>query len=292
MSSEPRMRGKRFVRPASKKSSRRVRESENTEPYLDVKEVDPAEVTSAVLNAIDHLGNQRFVLPPFAEHFERWLKDLQSLLNEFETQIPQAVDGNLHMEITGSMNNIRNVLAKCTEVENTKSSESTKLQQQLARCETALSQLEHTYKSQTQELRRQYEKANQKVRAEIDQLDRRRMQILRKHTNIFQRIFRKSDTAIQGTNTALESRRTELSDSGQSLKKDLQRRREEYTTDRQRLLTEIEGLRQKIHGLSESSRDDALEARREACQRIHMTITGAMQKAQTDLGSGSPSSSP
>ena len=292
MSSEPRMRGRRFLRPVSKKSSRRVRESENSESYVDVKEVNTAEVISVVLNAIDHLGNQRFVLPPFAEHFERWLKDLQSLLNEFETQIPQAVDENIHTEIMGSMNSIRNVLAKCTEVENTKSSEATKLQQQLARCETELSQLEHTYKNQTQELRRQYEKANQKLRAEIDQLDRRRMQILRKHANIFQRIFRKPDTAIQGTNTALESRRTELSDSGQSLTKDLQRRREEHATDRQRLLTEIESLRQKIHGLSESSIDDALEARREVCQRIHMTITAAIQKAQTDLGSGNPSSSP
>ena len=181
MTSEPRMRGRRFLRPTSKKSSRRVREPENAKSYLDVREVNPSEVASGILNAIAHLGNQRFVLPPFAEHFDRWLKDLESLLNEFETQIPQAVDENLHKEILENMNTIRNVLAKRTEVENTQSNESTKLQQQLAHCDAELSQLEHAYKTQTQEFHRQCEKSNQKLRAEIDQLDRRRMQILRKN---------------------------------------------------------------------------------------------------------------
>jgi vacuolar-type H+-ATPase subunit I/STV1 len=290
MSSEPRMRGRRFLRTSSKKSSKRVRESENVGTYVEVKEVNPLEVTSGVLNAIDHLGNQRFALPPFAEHFERWLKDLQSLLNEFETQIPQAVDTNLHNEFIQSMNNIRNVLAKRTELENIQSIEATKLLEQLARCEAELARLEHAYKIRTQEIRRQHEKSDQKLRAEIDRLDRKRMQILRENASIFRRIFHKSDTAIRGTNIALESKKADLKDSASGREKALQKRRDEYGVNQRRLLTEIEILRQKIRESRNSDRDDTLESRTEACKRISAAISSAMQRihADTDKSLSSP----
>ena len=164
MGSEPRMRGRRFLRPASKKSSRKVREPTNSHSYVTTEDEDPTQVTIGVLNAIDHLGNQRFALPPFADHFQRWFKDLQSLLSEFQTKIPQAVNENLRKEITENMNDIRNILTERTKVENIQSNESTKLQQQLARCDAELSQLEHAYRIQTQEARRQYEKSSQKIR--------------------------------------------------------------------------------------------------------------------------------
>jgi len=289
MSSESRMRGRRDLRSRSKKPSRKVQGRDNAESYFEVKEVNPSEVTSSVLNAVDHLGNQRFVLPPFAEHFDRWLKDLQVILSEFETEIPQVVDENLHKEIAENMNNIRSALMKRTEAESIQSNESTKLHQQVAHCDIELSQLEHTYKNRIQDIRKQYENSDQKLRAEIDQLDRRRMQILRKNANIFRRIFRKSDTAIQGTSVALDSRRSKLRDSEQSLQNDLRRRRDEYTASRQKLLIEIEGLKQKIRELSESAGDDALEARRGACQRIYLAINGA-QRNPTNAGSDSPPS--
>ena len=290
MSSEPRMRGRRFLRPASKKSSKKVREPANARSYSITQESDPTQETLGVLNAIDHLGNQRFVLPPFTDHFERWLKDLQSLLSEFETHVPQAVDESLRKEIIQNMNDIRSILAERSKVEKNQSNESTKLQQQLARCDTELSQLEHTYKTQTQEVRRQYEKSSQKIREEIDQLDRRRMQILRKNANIFRKIFRKSDNAVEGTNIALDSRRVKLRAAEQSLQNDLQKRREEFAASRQRLLTQIDSLRQRIRESVQTAGDDALDKRREACQRIHMAITGAMQRAQTNAGSASLSS--
>ena len=285
MSSVPRMRGRRFLRPALKKSSRKEREPSNTTSYTPTEATDPSHVTSSVLNAIDHLGNQRFALPPFADHFERWLKDLQSLLNEFETHAPQAVDESLRREITESMRDIQLILAERTKVESTQSDESNKLQQQLARCDAELSQLEHAHRIQTQELRKKYEKSSQKIRNEIEQLDKRRIEILRKNANIFRRIFRKSDNRIAGTSIALDSRRTKLKDSEQNLQNDLQKRQEEYDANRQKLITEIDNLRRKIREASETAGNDALEKRREVCQRIHAAITSATQRTQTNVGS-------
>jgi uncharacterized phage infection (PIP) family protein YhgE len=245
---------------------------------------DPAQVMSNVLNAIDHLGNQRFMLPPFSDHYERWLKDLHSLLNEFEMQVPQVIDANLRKEITESMNEIHRILADRIKVENAQSNESTKLQQQLARCEAELSRLEHEHRIQTQDLRKKYEKTSQKIRDEIAQLDRRRIQILRKNTNIFRRFFRKPDNSIAETGIALDFKRGQLKDGEQNLQNDLQKRQEDYAANRERLITEIDRLRRKIRG-AETAGDDALEVRREACQRIHAAITGASQRTQTDADS-------
>ena len=281
MSSEPRMRGRRFLRPALRKS-KREREPSSLKSYSPRETADPSRVTSSVLNAIDHLGNQRFVLPPFADHFERWLKDLQSLLSEFETQAPQMIDDSLRQEIAESMKDIRIILAERTKAENAQSNEANLIQQELTRYETELSQLEHANRIQTQNLRREYEKTSQRVRDEIDQLDRRRIEILRKNANIFRRLFRKQDNAIAGASVALDSKRKTLKDSEEKLRNELQRRQDEYATNRQKLLTEIDSVRQKARKTAETAEDDALEKRREVCQRIHIAIQSASQRNQTN----------
>jgi len=283
MSSVPRMRGRRFLRPTLKKSSKREKESPNAETYFPTETADPSRVTSGVLNAIDHLGNQRFVLPPFGDHFERWLKDLQSLLNEFETQVPLIADESFRREVAESMRDIQLILAERAKAENAQSHESNMVQQQLAQSEAELSRLEHAHRLQTQELKKEYERNSQKIRDEIDQQDRRRIAILRKNANIFRRIFRKQDNAIAGTSVALDSRRRKLRDSEQNLRNNLEKCQEEYTTGRQKLITEIDSLKQKTHEVARTAGDDALEKRRETCQRIHTSIVSASQRNQLNL---------
>jgi chromosome segregation ATPase len=289
MSSEPRMRGRRFRRPAQKKSPRRIREKNNAKPYLATEGADPSHLTSNVLNALDHLGNQRFMLPPFSDHYERWLKDLNSLLDEFRTQVPQIVDENLLQEITESMNKIQQILAERIKSENAQVNESTKLQQQLARYDAELTQFEHAHRVQMHDLRKKHEMTTQKIRDEIAQLDRKRIQILRKNTNMFRRFFHKSDNSAAETGVALDSKRAQLRDGEQNLQSDLQKRQEDYAANRQRLITDIDTLRRKIHG-TETADDDALGARREACERIHAAIMNASQRTQTKAGSPTPNS--
>jgi DNA repair exonuclease SbcCD ATPase subunit len=279
------MRGRRFLRPASKKTSRRAREPTNVMPYRMAEMADPSQVTSGVLNAIDHLGNQRFMLPPFADHFERWLIDLRSLLNEFETKLPQTADANLRNEITENLSDIQRILTERTTLEGVQSNESTKLQQQLARCDTDLAQLEQSYRTRRQELRKRYEKSDQRIRDEINQLDRRRIQILRKNANILWRIFRKSDDSVAETDSELDSRKARLRNSEQDLRKDLLKRQEDYATTRQKLVTEIDSLRQKIREVTETAGRDALDERREVCRRIHTAIVNAAQRTQTNADS-------
>ena len=277
------MRGRRFLRPVSKKS-KRVREPNNVISYPMTEAADPSHVTSNVLNALDHLGNQRFMLPPFSDHYERWLKDLHSLLDEFERQVPQVVDANLRLEVAESMSEVRRTLEERIKLENAQSNESTKLQQQLARSDVELSQLENAHRTQTQDLRKEYERTSRRIRDQINQLDKRRTQILRKNANIFRRFFRKTDNSIAETDVELDSRRTQLKEGEQNLQNNLQRGQEDYAAKRQRLMDEIDSLRQKIRSAG-TAEDDALEVRQEACQRIRAAIMDASQRTKTDAGS-------
>lgn len=275
MSFEPRMRGKRFLRPASKKSKRA---RDNTPSFVrTIKDkTDPVAVTRNILNAIDHLGNQRFALPPFAEHFQRWLTDLQSLLNEFKNQIPETEGDPFQNEIHEVLMSLQDAFSKHTETERTKSSELTKLQQELAQLEIELSKLERTYRSQSHELRSQYDKSKQKLRGEINSLDKKRIHLLRKKPSIFQRIIRKSRTGLEDTKVELEDKKSKLLDDQLTFEQILQNHRNEYTKNRQKFITNIDLLKEKIENCTKDGGDDALETRKQACQQIHAAIDRAM----------------
>ena len=278
MSFEPRMRGKRFLRPASRKT-KHIREARSDSTRRDQQQVDPADIAAIILNAIDHLGNQRFALPPFSEHFERWLKDLQSLLEEFESRVPQAAGETLRNDVKGKFEAIQESLSRRAELETKKSDEFAAFHQQLAKAEVALSQLESEYRNQTHDVRRHHAKSEQELQLEIDTLHRQRLENLRKKTNIFQRILRKPQITIQGTDAALEMKRGKLRESEQNLAKTLKKQKDDYTSNREKLLEEINLLKQQIQ-TSKGIEDDALEIRKQACEQIHLAIEEAMRRVQ------------
>jgi len=277
MSFEPRMRGKRFLRPAAKKA-KRSKEPTPSYDYTRKDEDDSIQVATNILNAVDHLGKQRFILPPFSEHLQRWLTDLQSLVNEFKDRIPEAVDTQFQTETQEILLNLRGSFSKQAEIEISASDERTKLQQELTGLELELSKLEKTYRSKLHEIRLNHHRSNQKLRGEIASLDVKRLQILRKKPTIIQKIMRKSKSGLEGASAQLELRKTKLSNGHQTFEQTLHDHRNEYAKNRQKLLTSIDSLRQKIEAYRKNVEDDALEVRTQACLQIHSAIDRAMMK--------------
>jgi hypothetical protein len=259
---------------------KQTREARNDSTRQEQQQVDPIDIAANILNAVDHLGSQRFALPPFSEHFQRWLKDLQSLLVEFESRVPEAASDVFKNEVKRKYEAIQEYLSRLADVETKRSDEFAAFQQQLAKLDVALSQLESDYRNRTQELRRHYAKSDQKLQLEIDALDRQRLENLRRKTSIFQRILRKSQP-IQGRDDTLEMKKGKLRESKQTLAKTLQKQRNDYENGRQKLHDEINLLKQQ-NQTSKDTGDDALEARKQACDQIHAVIEGAMQRIQTD----------
>ena len=274
------MRGRRFRRPLSKKvSAREKREERGTSIfYQEPEQINPSLISSKTLNAIEHLGNQRFALPPFADHFQRWVKDIKALLTEFETQLPDAVDQQYRENVEKLLINVQEALTKHIEAEKNSSTEISDLHQQLTPTEIELSKLDHDYKTLTREIKTRHEKSMGKLRAEIDSLDKQRLKILRKRTNFLQRIFGKSESSLEEKTKALQSKRDALGDSRDTLGEELETRKADYEIRRKRLAEEQQALRVKLLELKGNAQNDALEIRKVACEGLRLTVSKAVER--------------
>jgi len=274
------MRGRRFGRPAMKKTSTKTKRetSESTIFYEESVPVNPTQILSNTLNSLEHLGKQRFVLPPFAEHFERWTKDLRAVLSEFETALPSALDQQGKERVESAMNSLQVALSQVTSVENKTSSEMADVQRELFSCESELSKLEHDYKNITSHLRRRGEQSFEKLRRDISALDKERLQQLHAKPTFFQRIFRKPDMKLEEKTVALQARKNNLTGGKEQLKRDLEKYRANHEKRRNELTARIEALRERMFENKGRTADDALELRGKACMQLSQTMRDAVDR--------------
>jgi DNA repair exonuclease SbcCD ATPase subunit len=281
MSYEPRMRGTRSRRAIRKKQTAKENKNEFPQPhYYEDEEVDPQIIISNILNGIDHLGNQRFGLPPFNEHFQRWRKDVSRLTTEFQTQFPNAADQQFHSAVDGALTSLNQAFTQRANLESAEINELTALQQQLTKCELSISKLEHEHNKQTSELRKKFEQKSGQLQDEIDSLDRQRLSIIRKRVSFLQRILRRPEAQLEESNNLIQSKKEKLREVETTLKQNLSRQREHDLANQKDLLEEREALRNKIATFKENRTDDALEIRTNVCKQLHQAIADAVERAE------------
>ena len=297
MSYEPRTRGMRSRRAATKKPALKEKRTsqENAFPYQEVIPVDQHEVSSRITNALEHLGSQRFALPPFYEHFQRWMKDVESVLANFKDSIPKAADKQYEDTVAALMSNIRNELSKRIEGEMALSNQITDLQKQLSIYDVEISDLEKEQRNRTHEARRGYEKSIDKIRGEIDALDAQRLKLLRKKPTLLDRILGRSKLKIEGSSHSLQSKRSDLHGKEEKLKVQLDGLRSNYQEKRKEVSMREEELRQQLLELKNSTLDDGLEIRRNVCEQIRLAVEASLdrlriQQTQENLKEGSTTS--
>lgn len=280
MSSEPRMRGTRFRRPSTKKHSKERREERETSIfYQEATPIDPSQVSSRTLNALEHLGAQRFALPPFSEHFERWIKDVEAVMTEFETKLLNMADQPYRVTVQNVQSSLREALQKQIEAEKDSSGETSKLLQELNACELELSKFEHEYGIQTYNARKRNERAVGKLRGEIDVLDKRRLKLLRKRPSILERILHKPGTKLEESTSVLQSKRTEFDKRGTLLQHELDELRTNFEVKNKHLRERQELLKAKLAEFNRNTSNDALEVRNTACQELRLAVTQALDRS-------------
>ena len=280
MSSQPRMHGTKFRRPSTKKHSKEKREDRETSVfYQEETPIDPSQVSSRTLNALEHLGTQRFALPPFSEHFERWIKDVEAVLTEFETELPNIADQPYRVTVQNVLPTLREALRKQVDAEKDTSGEASRLLQELTACELELSKLEHDYGTRTNETRKRHERALGKLKGEIDLLDKRRLKLLRKRPSIFERVLHRSNTKLEQNTSALQSKRTDFGHKGTLLQQELDELRANYEVKRGQLSERQQSLRTKLTEFNRNTSNDALEARNSACQELCRAVAQAVDRS-------------
>jgi hypothetical protein len=280
MSYEPRMRGRRFRRTSAKKTSARERKEDRSSSisYQKAEQIDPSQLRVATLNAIDHLGSQRFALPPFSEHFQRWLNDIKSLLGDFESRLPEAIDEHYRESVQELLLDAQEELNKRIGIEKERAELAADLQQRLAQTEFTLSKMRHEYMSQVHDVRRKYEKSFDRLRKEINNLDKQRRTILRERTGILQKIFKRPENRLAESANNLQLKKNTLGDSKEDLRKELGKLRKEYENKRRQVVAEQGDLRQKLTESRGKGLDDAVELRRSICQKLRDAVAEAVDR--------------
>ncbi len=277
MSSEPRMRGRRFGRPNIRKKFAKGRPDNRlaTTFLTEPTPIDFNQVRDTTLNSLEHLGGQRFPLPPFSEHFQRWLKDVKALLSDLEGKLPQPIDQQLQKSTEITLADLERALQDRATAENDFSTRQSDLQRQLTVYEAKRSRLDSEYKTETHETRRKYEQTLEKLRHEIGTLDAERLTILHKKPSLFQRLFRKPETDLEKKASSLRSKKSTLARRRDELTKDLEAQRTEYESKRKQISEQISLLRAKLETSKESNVDDALDIRKTACEELRREVEGA-----------------
>jgi len=278
MSYEPRSRGMRSRRIATKKPASKSTKGgeENEFFYEEPVPVNPQEVSSRVMNALGHLGSQRFGMPPFAEHFQRWILDVESVLNDFRTSLPKATSDDFAKSSSQLLSNIRSELDARIATEKTLSARITESQRQLSANEREIADLEAKQRTKMHEARRASEKSIEKLRDEIGALDDERLKLLRHKPTILERVFGSVKGRIEGNSRTLQSRRTDLEGREEDLTKRLNSLRSSYDEKRKPLALRREELSGELEKLRATTLDDALEIRMASCEKLRETVAGAV----------------
>jgi predicted nucleic acid-binding Zn-ribbon protein len=284
MGFEPRMRGRRFRRsPAKKKSSRDRREQQEAPTFFEEEhQIEPSQIRSSTLNALEHLGSQRFPLPPYSEHLQRWMKDVSSLMSDFENQLPQAANQQYKENVAKILSDLQLALNERTRAETNASSKLAEGQRRLAAYQSELSKLDQDYKTRTHEMRKRHEQSSDRLRTEIQRLDEERLRILHTKPTLIQRLLRRSDGDLEKKTNALRSRKNALGDRKDALRQDLEQFRVEYESKRKEITEQLKIMRKKLKDSGDNKVDDGVQLRDVACrnlrQEVEMAVDGLLEQ--------------
>jgi len=280
MSYEPRSRGIRSRRISTKKphSKERKESQETTFLYQEPTTPDPQQITSRITNALEHLGNQRFALPPYSEHFERWMKDIESVLIDFQDSLPDAKTPDYDERVNALLSNVRTELNRRIAAEKTLTSEIAEMQKQLSVSDIELSNLEREQRNKTNETKRKYGDSMRKIQDEIDTLDHQRLRLLRKKPSLLERIFGTSNTRIASNTSMLESKRTALAGKEKRLTEQLDILKSDYESRRKQITERGRELREKLDALKANRLDDAVQIRQDVCNQLRQVVAASINQ--------------
>jgi len=278
MSYEPRSRGMRSRRPSTKKlASKAKRMSENQEfAYKEPVSINPQEVASRATNALEHLGTQRFGMPPYSEHFRRWLVDIESVLNEVKTALPETAGEVYTNSVAQLLSAVRTELNNRIGAEDTLSAKVTDLQARLADIERQMMELENEQRSKVHEVKRDSSKSVRRLQGEIDALDAQRLRLLRQETTFLERLFGSRKVRVEEGSRSLNSKRTDLENRTANLQERVGSIRVSYQQRRKPLVDAETTLRRELAELRANSLDDAVEIRKTACDTLRKLISAVV----------------
>jgi len=230
------------------------------------------EVSDRSVNRLRSLGNQRFALSPFSEHFGRWLVDVRDVMSEFESSPTITVDGQFLTERSQILSNVE------ADLEERRRKEATldRITRDLSANRVLLEGIEEEYKDKTKEVEGRKAVEVKLISSSIDGIKEELGRIAQIKTGFFRRVSEKAKAQkMAETTERLNSEQEKLAAATQRFNTEKEKLREESEKKKQPIIAQMNDQQKEVENLEV---DGSLETRHAACEALINAVDGLLQR--------------
>jgi hypothetical protein len=240
---------------------------------IEEKNVLPQQqIFETTLKRLHTLGNQKFGSTPFSEHFDRWLRTVETVLDEFETQIGISVDEQFVGERRHILETVKLQLENHQQQEIVSEAQINKL----SGVKKRLQQANKEYLIKTLILREQKKATIKQLSKELEVLKEEQRQTVKLKTGFFRGISKKEREQREAwvvqryidKQQEFEIKTLEFKEKQKQLKEEIEGKREP-------LLEDVKSLQRCTKEMEE---DSSLEERWFACESLKDTLNNFLQR--------------
>ena len=232
------------------------------------------EIVNRTLNALHNLGNQKFALPPYSEHLNRWLANLRQVLSDFESSSDIAVDEQFENERSQILSNIK------LDPQKSRLKEATSMEgiERLSNSKILLGEIEENYVVEKRKIEERKKAATERLSGNIDEIKREQSRIAQMKTGFFRAISNKTKTQKEAEALArLTAAQKELASVIQRFAVEQEKMHEEYDKKKQAAIDQIQNNEKEVQS---QEIDDSLETRRVASEALINAINAFLQRKE------------
>jgi hypothetical protein len=237
------------------------------------------EVADRTLNRLRSLGNQRFALSPFNEHFSRWLRNLTDVLSEFESSPAISVDDQFVKERSQILSNVELELEQRRREEVSLEETVKDLSNSARANRILLERIDEEYTTRTREIEERKTSEVKRLSGNVDGLREELDQIAQMKTGIFRAISKKARAQKEAEATQrLNLAQRKLALTLQQFTTEQEGLREEHDRKKQPI---IEQIRDQQKEIEKQEIDGSLENRRAACEALLNAVNALLQRKKS-----------
>lgn len=282
-----------FVRRSEKAKQKKSDKQRASSSQLFSEERVPSakEVFDRTLNTLNRLGSQRFPIAPFYEHFDRWLLNLRTVLSEFESNPLISVDGQFAKQYSQVLSDIEQALKERREKEVSREEEIRRISQNLQDARNLLARTERELAVKKKEISDRKKRTVKPPSGKAGKPGKEQNRIVRSRTGFFRGLFKKAQPQSEAEATqSLDSVKRKLSRTEQTSAGEQEKLQDEYDRRKQSILEKVANHQKEIEDLeAETSIDDAVSLRREACEALVDAVNALLLRTKTTSEATSPS---
>jgi hypothetical protein len=235
------------------------------------------EVVARTLAGLETLGSQTFAMAPFNQHFDRWLKSLGSILDDFEASRVVEVDDKFREDRTGLFSAVEAALK--AEQAKEASREAT-----IIGLHGSKDLLFHAEQEHGEKLRENVARRDAKLKAltgGVEALRAELDEVLESKAGFLEGFTKNKAKREQDARSRLAAAEKELDVAKVSFAEELAGIQGEYERERSVILEKVASERREVDRLvAEAEIDGSVEVRRVACEELAETVNALVKRAE------------